>query len=207
MATLVRCIEGHAFDKAGSETCPICGSAIFEKESVVKNEPSGDLTQAKKRAEFAWGIVSLVVIGVATVLMVQYIRNSKFFIAISDTAQLVIDPPCSASDRWIVERLIEAPFEYRNGEKPCGRPSRGINSPKPNAIQKAIDPLNKTTVSPPQTPNQFEQFRNPKLFEQSKPENSLDPKFRFAPATGSENNNTASQPTTGKDSPNPFPPK
>jgi hypothetical protein len=37
MATLVRCIEGHAFDRAASETCPICGSTVWKNETVKKS--------------------------------------------------------------------------------------------------------------------------------------------------------------------------
>jgi hypothetical protein len=53
MATLVRCIEGHAFDRAASETCPICGSTVWKnepvkepvKEPVYENKPPLDRTK------------------------------------------------------------------------------------------------------------------------------------------------------------------
>jgi hypothetical protein len=51
MATLVRCIEGHEFESAVSETCPICGSAVSKKEPVVENKPPLGRTGAKKIAE------------------------------------------------------------------------------------------------------------------------------------------------------------
>jgi hypothetical protein len=49
MATLPTCVEGHAFDMAPSETCPICGSTVWKnepvKEPVYENKPPLDRTK------------------------------------------------------------------------------------------------------------------------------------------------------------------
>jgi hypothetical protein len=66
MATLVRCIEGHAFDSAASERCPTCGSAASKTQLVVEHKPPRGRTGAKKIAEdivlFGFGFCILIFI-------------------------------------------------------------------------------------------------------------------------------------------------
>jgi hypothetical protein len=57
MATLVRCIEGHAFDMTASTTCPICGSTVWKAESVkVEKAPKAPLMTI----ESAVGVASII---------------------------------------------------------------------------------------------------------------------------------------------------
>lgn len=146
MATLVRCIEGHAFDPAASETCPICGSAVFKKEPGVENKRPRNVIDAKRLVEFAstlvgsikktaaenkssfnfkqagLALVAGVMIGaifLALLLTAHIVWNSKVGIAIAGTAELVMHPPCGFRDRDLISRLGAAPSAYRRGEKPC----------------------------------------------------------------------------------------
>jgi hypothetical protein len=61
MATLVRCIEGHAFDRAASETCPICGSTVWKnepvKEPVYENKPPLNRTKIIEIAVVTGGFI------------------------------------------------------------------------------------------------------------------------------------------------------
>jgi hypothetical protein len=61
MATLVRCIEGHAFDLAASETCPIFGSTVWKnepvKEPVYENRPPLNRTKIIENALGTIGII------------------------------------------------------------------------------------------------------------------------------------------------------
>lgn len=61
MATLVRCIEGHAFDRAASETCPICGSTVWTngpvKKPVYENRPPLDREKIMAIAVLAASVI------------------------------------------------------------------------------------------------------------------------------------------------------
>lgn len=58
MATLVRCIEGHAFDMSVSETCPSCGSTVWKKQTAVESKSPRNFLEMKK---FAVAVVSVVI--------------------------------------------------------------------------------------------------------------------------------------------------
>ena len=94
MATLVRCIEGHAFDMAASETCPVCGSTVWKNETVVKNNPSPwDRTKAKKTAVvIGYLVASIVFIGV-TINIAHDIWTSNFVKAVTKKVEERTHPP------------------------------------------------------------------------------------------------------------------
>jgi hypothetical protein len=94
MATLVRCIEGHAFDMAASETCPICGSTVWKNEPVVKNKPPPwDRTKAKQAAVvIGYLVASIVFIGV-TINIAHNIWTSNFVKSVTKNVEEHTHPP------------------------------------------------------------------------------------------------------------------
>jgi hypothetical protein len=85
MATLVRCIEGHAFDRAASETCPICGSTVWKNEPVIKSRaPPWDRTKAKQAAVSVGYLVASIVFVGATINIAHDIWTSNFVKSVID---------------------------------------------------------------------------------------------------------------------------
>jgi hypothetical protein len=155
MATLVRCIEGHAFDRAASETCPICGPTVSKKESVVENKLPRDHSKLKKPLTRIslntqlWAAL-LVVVGGATWLAMIY-----------GIGQLVDQVFIQQLELNVAER-IHGSWEYFHDawERSHTPPSR-----KPN---------DKNTVSQPTAGNEI-----PNPFASPKPGNPFDAKTRF----------------------------
>jgi hypothetical protein len=93
MATLVRCIEGHAFDRAASETCPICGSTVWKTELVVENKTPRNLKATKEAAVgIGYVVASIVFIGV-TINIAHDIWTSHFVKAVTKNVEEHTRPP------------------------------------------------------------------------------------------------------------------
>jgi hypothetical protein len=155
MATLVRCIEGHAFDMTASETCPICGSTVWKKstaskrEPIDENKPPRDRTKAKELAVVTISIVfSLAMIFAIAFGVGQLMPAGGIKLVIHDAWERIHPPPRRTDE------------EKRNSfTKRLG------------AESKADD---KNKVSQPATPKEI-----PNPFVSPKSENPFDPKIRF----------------------------
>jgi hypothetical protein len=125
MATLVRCIEGHAFDMAASETCPICGSTVWKNEPVVKNKPPPrDRTKAKEAAVVIGYLVASIVFVLATISIAHDIWTSNF---VKNVWEHTHHPPPPRTDEEIRKSLLEKLGE--GGKKEISNP---FAPPKPN---------------------------------------------------------------------------
>jgi hypothetical protein len=181
MATIVRCIEGHAFDRAASEACPICRSTVWEKQPVAENKPRWDRTKAKETAVGTVSIVASIVLVLGTIYIAHNIWTSNLI-------KLVRQPPhpLRYEHASLLERLVEATIQDWHGEKP----------------REPVNPLDNNTAFQPATGNE-----TPKPFAPPQRGNPFGKKNVFQLVTGNENKNIVVQPTTGKEIPNPFAPE
>jgi hypothetical protein len=150
MATLVRCIEGHAFDMAASETCPICGSTVGKDKSVLENKPSPDRTKAKQIAMAVGYVFASIVFVLATIGIAYDIWTSNFVKSvIQNVSEHIHHPPPPRSDEEIRKSILK---KLGAGSKP--------------------DDTN--TVSQPATPREI-----PNPFVSPEPRNPFDSKTQF----------------------------
>jgi hypothetical protein len=108
MATLVRCIEGHAFDMAASETCPICGSTVWKNEPVVKNKsPPWDRTKAKQVAVVIGYLVATIVFVGATITVAHDIWTSNFAKSVIKNVEEHTHPPPPRTDEETRKSILK----------------------------------------------------------------------------------------------------
>jgi hypothetical protein len=153
MATLVRCIEGHAFDRAASETCPVCGSTVWknerDKEPVAENKPPRDRTKTREIAVVTASIVFSLAMIFAIAFGIGQLMPAGGIKSLIHDAWERIHPPPRPTDG-----------EKRNSFK--------------NKLGAESKPDDKNTASQPAPPKEI-----PNPFVSPKPGNPFDPKIRF----------------------------
>jgi hypothetical protein len=169
MATLVRCIEGHAFDMAASETCPTCGSAVGKnksvKEPVYENKSPLDRTK----------IIELAVVTVSIIFSLAVI----FAIALG-IRQLMPEGGIKSvvHDAWA---RLEASWErtHRLPRSPSGTGEEPRNSFSKEMEKRNLLKKFGAGDKPDKLPNPFAPPKPQNPFD-PKPGNPFDPKIRFS---------------------------
>lgn len=149
MATLVRCIEGHAFDMAASETCPVCGSTVWKNETVVKNNPPPwDRTKAKKTAVVIGYLVAAIVFVGVTINIAHDIWTSHFVKAVTkNVEEHTHPPPPPRTDEETRKSLLK---KLGAGGKPddkdtASQPTKAKEIPNPFAPPEPGNPFDPKT--------------------------------------------------------------
>ena len=143
MATLVRCIEGHAFDMAASATCPICGSTVWKNEPVVKNRPPPwDRTKAKQAAVAVGYLVAAIVVVGVIINIVHDIWTSNFVKSVTKNIEEHTHPPPPRTDAEIRKLILKKLGAGGGDDKStASQPTTAKETPNPSAPAQFPNPF------------------------------------------------------------------
>lgn len=172
MATLERCIEGHAFDRAASETCQICGSTVWKKQPVAENTPPRD--RATEAADVFFSkhpvVASLfvVVVGATWLVMVYRIEHYSTeqlgrLLKLKEYQSVIENVAERIHDAWVRSYPTPPP---RTDEEIRRLLKKKLGEGKFDDTNTASQPITAKEI-----PNPFD----------PEPRNPLDPKTRFDP--------------------------